>query len=141
MIAMIRDAVPVVHMVYENEYLMERDQEDFKGYWDFLDCTDRVLYHSNIGFNCDAGDLLIVDEADSIIFKDPAAFMAVVDRNPCICFTATPSEEKLEAKILDLLKFHRIIYPSDKQVRSTELVESLAIIDATTDEKLLAVIK
>ena len=60
--------------------------------------------------------------------------MKVVDRNPCICFTATPSEEKLEAKILDLLKFHRIMYPSDKQVKSAEMIASLETMDANTDE-------
>lgn len=50
----------------------------------------KVEYHVGCDFEPKAGELIIVDEADSLIFSEPVKFRQFIQKNACICFTATP---------------------------------------------------
>jgi hypothetical protein len=63
-----------VHMVYSNVHLMKRDMEDFESYWLLLDCESQIGYHVGIDFKVLPGELLVIDEADAIMFADPTKF-------------------------------------------------------------------
>ena len=79
----------IVHMVFPNEYLMNRDKKDFEVYWDLRSMGDRIVYHPNLDFECGATDIMICDEADAFIFSDPTKFNAFIFNKMCICLTAT----------------------------------------------------
>ena len=63
------------------------------------------------GFSFQSTDLLIIDESDSLIFKDPEAFNVVLSKCRSICLTATPDDndqkgaEKKILRALDLKKY------------------------------------
>ena len=50
--------------------------------------------------------LLIIDEADSFIFRSPADFDSKVGAVPCVCLTATPSAAEGESEIEETLLAH-----------------------------------
>lgn len=59
------------------------------------------------------GALIIVDEADSIMYDNPSAFHTFIQGNCCIAFTATPDDGEtkgIEAKILKHMTFKRLDY-------------------------------
>ncbi len=86
--------------------------------------------------------MLLVDESDSIIFKDPVAFNTLLKRYRCICLTATPDDnnskgaERQVLKALGLIKYQHGF--------AAEL-SNPAVIDETkkikNDEALLEFIK
>jgi hypothetical protein len=51
--------------------------------------TDRVTYHVGLDFECGLDDLILIDEADDMIFADPAKFKEKTQHSRIICFTAT----------------------------------------------------
>lgn len=67
--------VPKVHLVFENQHLLQRDRIDFESYWLLLgyDST-QVDYHVGLDFAVQPGELVIVDAADSLIFRDSVHF-------------------------------------------------------------------
>lgn len=55
--------------------------------------------------------MLIVDEADSLLFRDPVAFRTDVGSSHCLCLTATPDDADargLERNVIELLGFKKI---------------------------------
>jgi hypothetical protein len=69
-IALTLDMFTKVHLVFENKHLMERDQQDFEDYWILLSCEDnKIEYHVGLDFKPAAGELVIIDEADTFIFS------------------------------------------------------------------------
>jgi hypothetical protein len=84
-------AVAKVHLVFESKHLMERDIKDFEAYWMLLDYDiAQVEYHLGCDFKPAYGELIIVDEADAIMFKDPIKFNELIDGCLVLGFTATP---------------------------------------------------
>jgi hypothetical protein len=82
-----------VHIVFENEHLMMRDRADFESYWILLGYEDNTVVQYHVGckdFKPVANELVIVDEADSLIFRDPVHFREFIRESPSVCFTATP---------------------------------------------------
>jgi hypothetical protein len=65
------------------------------------------------------GALVIVDEADVIMYDNPSMFHAFIQGNCCVAFTATPDDgesETVEATILKYMSFKRFDYtPVDKE--------------------------
>jgi hypothetical protein len=96
-----------VHIVFENEHLMNRDKEDFESLWILLDCVDKVHYHVGTEFPALEGELIIVDESDTATFNSPENFAKRIDGRACICFTATPDNcdsNGVEAKVVNALQ-------------------------------------
>lgn len=112
-------AVTKVHLVFDSKHLMERDRNDFKAYWLLLGYDEsQVEYHLGCNFEPTEGGLVIVDEIDAIMFKDPIKFNEVVSGCLVIGFTATPDNFKAdgaENRILSLLKFQKYHYVFDQQ--------------------------
>jgi hypothetical protein len=102
-------AVTKVHLVFDSKHLLERDKSDFEAYWVLLGYNEsQVEYHLGCNFKSADGDLVIIDEADAIMFKDPIMFNE--DINGCLVlgFTATPdnfNDKGAESRVLGLLKF------------------------------------
>ena len=91
-------------MAFENEHLLKRDQSEFEYYWMLLSFgDDKIEYHVGHDFTVEAGELVVVDEADALMFKDPTAFQKFTSSCACICFTATPDNQQangIEAKVV-----------------------------------------
>ena len=85
---------------------MNRDKQLFMAWW-VLFGVDRVVYHCELDFTPAAGDLLIFDESDELLFDKTNDFANLVGGCSCICFTATPGgvgkRDVLERHILDWL--------------------------------------
>jgi hypothetical protein len=47
---------------------MNRDRIDFEALWKLIGCAEKVHYHTDIEFERDPRDLLVIDEADYFIF-------------------------------------------------------------------------
>ena len=59
------------HIVLPTVALMYRDKEEFNDYWAKSDNVQKVEYHTNFGFEIKEGEVIISDEADHLMFKDP----------------------------------------------------------------------
>ena len=96
-----------VHMVYPSEYLLQRDLCIFEKYWTFNKLQERVQYHVGLEFTKNENELIIVDESDHVLFKEPKLFNEFIGKNPCICLTATPgnNSDGVEKKVLEHLGF------------------------------------
>jgi len=94
-----------VHFVFPSEYLLKRDKTIFQDLWKLNQLEERVSYHVGIPFHKNPGDLLIYDESDDLLFRNPGEFNTFTDSNPCICLTATPggSDGDLEEKVVQYL--------------------------------------
>jgi len=46
-----------------------------------------------LNFQVSDGELVIIDEADFLIYDDPVKFRDFVVKCACICFTATPDDQ------------------------------------------------
>lgn len=69
------DMFTKVHIVFENEHLMKRDNADFESYWILLGYDEsQIEYHIGCDFVPLTTELLIIDEADAIIFANPVKF-------------------------------------------------------------------
>ena len=65
-----------------------------------------MAFHVGLDFECQSGDIILIDEADHIILKNPSKFKDMIQANRCICLTATPdNDDKLgvEREVLELL--------------------------------------
>jgi len=68
-----------------------------------LDDPNLVESHTDIDFEVQDGELVIVDESDSLMYSDPEKFRDFVAKCACVCFTATPDDQELngmDAKVL-----------------------------------------
>lgn len=118
-----------VHMVYSNEYLMQRDQRALSFYWEAL--GDRVQFHVGLdGFVPTENEAMIVDEADHFIYADLQAFLAKTKGMPTLCYTATiggNGRDEAEKNLLGAANF-RICDTAPGLAQP--LVESLSFNDA-----------
>ena len=60
-----------VHIVLPTVALMNRDKEEFNDYWAKSNNGQKVEYHTNFEFEIKVGEIIISDEADHLMFKDP----------------------------------------------------------------------
>lgn len=102
-----------VYFVIPNRGLIVRDREEFKTYWRLSQQESNVEYVDGIDFKPKAKSVVIVDEADFLMFRDPHKFRAFAARQPTICFTATPPEgdaDNLERMTYEQLKLKTFNY-------------------------------
>ena len=70
-LALLSGAVTKVHLVFESKHLLNRDRRDFEAYWILLGYEEsQVEYHLGCNFKPGNGDLVIIDEADAVMFND-----------------------------------------------------------------------
>ena len=102
--------------MFPEEFLVDRDRNQFSDIWKHFNIEERVSYHPNLDFDKDPDDLLIYDESDHFLFNNPKLFDEFTSENQCICFTATPGgdDKNYEAKILNHLGL-KIIKDQDTQ--------------------------
>ena len=55
-----------------------------------LDVKESVTYQVGLDFIPEVNSLIVFNEADAFIFRDPIKFNTVASGCFCICFTATP---------------------------------------------------
>ena len=74
----------------------------------FLDDAASVEYHACYE-NLEPADneLVIIDEADNMIFRNPTSFRAFISKCACLCFTATPDDQGrgVDNKVINSLQF------------------------------------
>ena len=114
-----------VHIVFENEHLLNRDRVDFEDYWLLLSYeSDKIEYHVGCDFQVGQHELVIVDEADALMFNDPIKFQQFTSDCVCICFTATPDNQQakgLEARVVASMKFEKFYYVLDPNKQKNNL--------------------
>lgn len=95
-----------VHLVFENEHLLNRDKADFESLFILLNCHSKVHYHVGCSFVANEGEIIIADESDTLMFDSPENFARLIDGRACICFTATPDNcdsNGAEVKVVNAL--------------------------------------
>jgi hypothetical protein len=71
------------------------------------------LYHSDFNFVRQEGDIIISDEADYLMFKDPRAFHAVATKYPMISMTASrpiTTSESIEETVFKDMGMKTFVY-------------------------------
>ena len=66
-----------------------------------------------IDFDHNPNDLIIIDEADSLMFQNPDKFASFIQDSYCICFTATPDNcerDGVERKVVEAMRFIKYNY-------------------------------
>jgi hypothetical protein len=58
----------IVHIVIPSKGLERREKEDFKDYWIYGGNEGKVRYHTDLSFTAGKDNIVLVDEADKIIF-------------------------------------------------------------------------
>lgn len=110
-------AVTKVHLVFDSKHLLERDKRDFEAYWILLGYDEtQIEYSLGCEFKALDGDLVIIDEIDAIMFKDPLKFSEAISSCLVLGFTATPDNfysEGAESRIISLLNFSKCYYMHD----------------------------
>lgn len=96
LIALLTTAVKEVYMIFNNEYLLKRDKEEFDMMFMFADVSDKIHYSTSIPDVIADDSLIIIDEADTFMFNDPVAFSDSIKGNYCICLTATIAANPVE---------------------------------------------
>jgi hypothetical protein len=79
-------------MVFSSKRLMGRNLEEYAYFWRLAGLTDKVSYRVGLAFErCDSS-MLVIDESDDLLFKDPLQFKAMMSTSRCICLTATADD-------------------------------------------------
>ena len=125
-------AFKTVHIVIPNGALKRRDVDDFSDYWCFGNFENNVHYHEDLDFKHGRNDVLLIDEADILIFHDPMLLRKAFRLSAAICFTATPpasGQQSLERKIYEHLSLKLYEYwpqalPRPQNARLLKTVEA-----------------
>jgi len=64
----------MIHLIYANKHLMERDKADFEDLWRLAECQDKVEYRVGCDFEPAESSLILVDESDRLMFDEPKNF-------------------------------------------------------------------
>jgi reverse gyrase len=77
-----------VHIVLPTQSLVDREMNEFN---DFFrgDESGRVSYHMDFEFEMKDDEIIISDEADYLMFKNPVGFFAKARSYPMISMTAS----------------------------------------------------
>jgi len=85
-------AAPHIYMVFSSERLMNRDLEEYAYFWKLAGLTDKVSYRVGLTFDRNNSSMLIIDESDNLLFRDPLQFKTMMVTSRCICLTATADD-------------------------------------------------
>ena len=108
LILLLAGSTTKVHLVFDSIHLMQRDQREFSHWFELNGILSQVEFHVGLDFECQPGEIILVDEADQLVLSNPAMFFIKIQHNKCICLTATPdNEDKLgvEREVLKLMGF------------------------------------
>ena len=81
MIALSRHLVSKVHILVPNVQLKQREEHDFEDLFKSANVKDKVHYYSNLDFEADKSDLIVVDEADWFINDNPEVFFNAMPKS------------------------------------------------------------
>ena len=81
----------LVHIVIPHELLCKRDTATFADLWKLGDVENRVRYQRSPPMDAARDDLVIMDEADLLIFNHTDAVKTVLAKHMVLAFTATIS--------------------------------------------------
>jgi hypothetical protein len=76
-------------------------------YWELASLQEKVQFHSDMNFGCSDKELVIMDEADLLLYSNPLSFFSRLDEYQIICFTATIGDYKIEKQENEILKEHQ----------------------------------
>ncbi len=127
LLALLKGQFSKVHLLFNDEYLMKRDQEEFKQYWYFVS-EGLVVYHCNTDFVVGEGELLLIDEADILIFSQTKKLVALLGVAPCIALTATPDnadEQGIEKAVTNHLQFKCFDYTGNKNIDYEAIIKQI----------------
>ena len=68
----------MIHYVVPNPALLKRDRDDFADYFSLGKFQKQISYHEQLDFTPKKNSIVLVDEVDVLIFKDPKKFAAFV---------------------------------------------------------------
>jgi len=108
LLLILKTSVKKIYLIYLNDVLKKKDQEDFQDLWSMMPNAERVTYHSSIGFTPGPNSVVVLDESDQYCFDDPIAFQKFVRKTTCVCLTATCSDDQtggLERAVLKKMNF------------------------------------
>ena len=128
----------VVHIVIPSKGLERRDKKDFKDYWFYGRNEKQVRYHTDINFTGGKDHIVLVDEADTVIFGEPLRLKKVMDKCTTVLFTAScpdPQSKSLESKIFDQLGLDVTDYWPSSLARPT-VVHVTKVLDVQSTEEL-----
>jgi len=93
-----------IHIVIPNELLHARDEATFKNLWRLGHIEDRVRYVSSLPKGVADGDLVLLDEADHLIFSQTDAVRELLAAHKVLAFTATITKSNFESVEIDVVK-------------------------------------
>ena len=103
LIGLLSLGLPRVHFVLPNKMLMQRELQEFGDYWRLSQSEDRVAYHCAFDFQHEPGELIIIDEADFLVLKNPGSVAEFLGETNVIGFSSSLNETKhrdMEATVL-----------------------------------------
>lgn len=97
-----------------------------------------MAYHVGLDFAPTQGSLILFDEADAFIFREPAKFAALIAGCYCVCFTATPDNRDpagLHRAVTSALGLASYDYVLDADERKALQVDVDAVLELPTAEQ------
>ncbi len=96
-----------------NKQLRRRDQEEFSGFWNLVGKSNKVHYEKDLKFKSGTKSLILMDEADHLLWTDPETFFSGFNGRLGICFTASTSfrsEDQIDRQVLAKAGFKMLQY-------------------------------
>ena len=134
MIALIKLNVKKVHIVVPNQMLKCREIEDFSDYWELAQAEERVEYHTSLNFTHEQGHLILIDEADMMLLRDPKSSAEMLSRSNVVGFSSSLNNtryKEMEENVLKDLHFTSYSFnPNLVQVSATTSFDRTIDIEA-----------
>ena len=126
------------HILLPTVALMNRDKEEFSDYWVKSCNVQKVEYHTNFEFDMEEGAIIISDEADYLMLKNPQAFFDAAKSYPMISMTASlplskSNTKSLEETVMKKMNMEIFSYSRIQNTPSYDIEEELPI---ESDDKL-----
>jgi hypothetical protein len=79
-----------VKMIYSSDRLKDKDKNDFANLFKTVNLDDKIVYTTDLSSASPSDkELLIMDEGDEFIFRDPKTTYDIIKEFDCIMLTAT----------------------------------------------------
>ena len=96
-----------VILVHTCESIQYRETSDFHDYPEMLTAKGNLEFRRALPDDCKFGDVVVVDELDYFLYKDPVAFKRFAERTSFVGFTASTPDavlSKLEDQVTRSLR-------------------------------------
>ena len=124
-----------IHFLHFNSHQQELDKEIFKSLWATHNLAKSIKYHLETNFKVKKNEVVIIDEGDHFIFKDPKKFDGLIRAHTCFALTGTAywgDERGPEFKVLKKLNFYllpqieeKFILKPDEEISRASLVDKI----------------